>query len=344
MVNLISFAVVLSLLVFVHELGHFLAAKLSGVRVDEFGFGLPPRMIKLGQWRETEITLNWLPVGGFVSMGEEDPTREGSLASKPRRMRALVLSAGALMNLLLAAVLFSLMYRVGTAMPVEGPGAGVYYVVPDSPAYAAGLRPGDTIVALGDETIASVEQAIDYTQAHLGEPISIVLRRNDQLLNPVTATPRANPPANEGALGVSLGYPFITQRYPWGESLWLGIRTTGTVVTSIPRVIAGMIRRELPAEVSGVVGIYTMTAEAVKSGLAQLLEFAGMLSVNFFLFNLLPLPALDGGRLVFVLLEWLRGGRKVPPEKEGLVHAIGMVLLLGLMAVVTYFDVLRLLQ
>ncbi|NLG26428.1 MAG: site-2 protease family protein [Chloroflexi bacterium] len=344
MVNLLSFAVILSLLVFVHELGHLVAAKLGGVRVNEFGFGYPPRLVKLGQWRETEITLNWLPIGGFVRMGEDDPTSEGGLSSKPRKVRALVLLAGPLMNLLLAAVLFGAMYMVGAAMPVEGPGAGIYAIAPNSPADDAGIKPGDTIVEMNGETVDTVEEAIAITQANLGQPVSIVLRRNDKLLEPVTASPRLQPPENEGALGVSLGYPFTVQRYSFGRSVALGFRATYSVVTSIPSVIVGMIRKEVPAEVSGVVGIYSMTAEAVKSGWAQLLEFAGLLSVNFFMLNLLPLPALDGGRLLFVLLEWLRGGRKVPPEKEGLVHAIGMMALLVLMAVVTYNDILRLLR
>jgi regulator of sigma E protease len=342
MVNVLSFVVVLSALVFVHEFGHFIVAKLARVRVDEFGFGYPPRLVKIGQWRETAITLNWLPIGGFVRMGEDDPQQPGSLASKRRIVRALVYVAGALMNLLLAAALFSATYMVGAATPVEGPGAGVYFVAPNSPADLAGLYPADTIVSMNGEAVASVDDALRITQASLGKPIEIVLRRNDKLLDPRTLTPRVSPPANEGAMGVSLSAPFEMRSYPVWQAVPLGLRATYNLITSIPGVIASMIRKEMPAQVSGVVGIYSMTAEAVKSGLAQLLEFAGLLSANFFLFNLLPLPALDGGRLLFVLLEWIRGGRKVPPEKESVVHAVGMAILLVLMAVVTYFDVVRL--
>ena len=344
MINFISFAVILSLLVFVHEFGHFIVAKLAHVRVDEFGFGYPPRLAKIGQWHETAITLNWLPIGGFVRMGEDDPSQPDSLANKPRWVRALVFVAGALMNLLLAAVLFTATYMAGTAIPVEGAGAGIYYVSPDSPAYEAGLRAGDTIISLDGETITTVEQAIEITQAHLGQPMEVVARRSDKLLDPVSVTPRTNPPENEGAMGVSLSLPFTMQSFPLGQAISLGVRTTVNVVASIPSVIAGMIRKELPAEVSGVVGIYSMTAEAVQSGLGQLFEFAGLLSLNFFLFNLLPLPALDGGRLLFVVLEWIRRGRRVPPEKEGMVHAVGMAVLLCATAVVTYFDVVRLLK
>jgi len=134
MVGVFSFVIVFSVLIFVHELGHFAAAKLNGVRVEEFGFGYPPRLVSFGVWRGTEITLNALPIGGFVRMSEDDPTQPGSLARKSWRVRALVYSAGALMNLLLAMILYSVTFMVGALTPVDAPGAGIYYVVPSSPA------------------------------------------------------------------------------------------------------------------------------------------------------------------------------------------------------------------
>ncbi len=341
MVGFASFVVLFSVLVFVHEFGHFIVAKLSGVRVEEFGFGYPPRLLKLGQWRETTISLNLLPVGGFVRMSEDDPTVEGSLASKSRTARALVHVAGALMNIILAAVLLGVTCVIGTLVPVEGPGAGIYYVAPESPAEMAGLQPGDTIVILNGQTVEDVTQAVEVIRANVGQQLEIVVRRNGRLLPPVFAAPRVDPPENQGALGVSLDLPLSKKSYPIWEAIPMGVRGTFNMIRGIFYGIQAAIRKEIPFEVTGVIGMYSMTTQVAKTGLVRLLEFAAFLSVNFFLFNLLPLPALDGGHLIFVILEWARGGRKVPPEKEGMVHAVGMVVLLCLMAVVSVLDYVR---
>ena len=336
-----SFLIVFSLLIFIHELGHLATAKLFGVRVDEFGFGYPPRLLKLGRWRETTITLNLLPIGGFVRMWEDDPTVEGSLASKGRSVRALVYAAGALMNLLLAIALFSVIFMVGAVVPVEGPGAGIYYVSPNSPAEAAGLRPGDTITHINGVEIKGRDDVVKLIQDHLGKPIEIVVRRNGQELPPVTLTPRVNPPPNEGAMGVALDLPLGKQSYPVWRAVPLGLRATGNTVLGIFYGVRAAIRGDAAFQLNGPIGIYETTKEVARTGLDRLIEFTAFLSVNLFLVNLLPLPALDGGRLIFVLLEWLRGGRRVPPEKEGFVHALGMIALLALMLVVTYLDYQR---
>ncbi|NLG50800.1 MAG: RIP metalloprotease RseP [Chloroflexi bacterium] len=341
MTGFISFVVVFSVLIFVHELGHFVAAKLAKVRVEEFGFGYPPRLLKIGQWRETAITINLLPIGGFVRMSEDDPTAEGSLAAKPRKVRALVYTAGALMNLLLAVVLFSITFMVGTWTPVEGQGSGIYLVSPNSPAEAAGLRPGDTIISINGEAIENVDQATQMIGENVGQEIEITVRRENQVLPAVKAVPRVNPPEGDGALGVSLGQPLARKAYPVWEALPMGARATFNMIASIFDGISAIFRKEMPLEVTGVLGIYNMTAEVAKSGIVRLIEFTGFLSINLFLFNLLPLPALDGGRLLFVVLEWVRRGRRVPPEKEGMVHAIGMFVLLALMGVVFVADYIR---
>lgn len=341
MTGFISFIVIFSLLVFVHELGHFIAAKLRGVKVREFGFGYPPRLLRLGIWRETEITLNLLPFGGFVKMAEDDPTEPGNLAAKGRGTRALVYSAGALMNVVLAIVLYSVTFMTGALTPTEGPGAGIYWVSPDSPAAEAGMRPGDTIVAINGEPIDQVQEALDLIKAHTGEPIEIVLRRNGHLLVPVTVIPRENPPPNQGAVGVSLGDPWMRKAYPLWEAIPRGFMAAYNSVRGMFYMIYAAIRGSLPLQVSGPIGIYRETAQVAKSGLDQLIEFTAFLSINLFLVNLLPLPALDGGRLIFVLLETVRGGRRIPPEREGLVHAIGFVVLVALMIVVTFMDYMR---
>jgi regulator of sigma E protease len=341
MIGFVSFVVMFSLLIFAHEFGHFAVAKLCGVHVEEFGFGYPPRMLKLGTWRGTAISLNWLPVGGFVRMSEDDPTVPGSLASKGPTTRALVYVAGALMNVLLAVVLYSVTFTIGTLVPVQAPGAGIYVVSSNSPAEQAGFRPGDTIISMNGETVRDVQQAVELIHANAGKPVEIVLRRNDQLLPPATVTPRLSPPPGEGALGVSLDLPFARQAYPVWQAVPMGAQATVNGVRAIFLGIRAIVRKQIPLEVSGPVGIYRATAEVAKTGLSQLLEFTAFLSLNLFLINLLPLPALDGGRLIFVLLEWVRGGRKVPAKQEGLVHFVGMVVILSLMAVVTFFDIVH---
>ncbi len=340
MVGLISFIVVFSLLIFVHELGHLLSAKLGGVHVSEFGFGYPPRLLRLFTWQETEITINALPFGGFVKMAEDDPTEEGNLASKSRWVRTLVYSAGALMNVVLAVVLFSITFLTGALTPVEGSGAGVYWVAPNSPAAEAGIRPGDTIVEIDGEPVQDYEEAVQRISARAGEPVEIVMRRNERRLDPVTVVPRVDPPP-EGAVGISVGEPLERVAYPVWEAIPLGFRATYNTVRGMFMLIGAAIGGELPFQVSGPIGIYQETAQVARSGLEQLIEFTAFLSINLFLVNLLPLPALDGGRLIFVLIEALRGGKRVPPEKEGLVHAIGFVLLIALMLVVTFMDYLR---
>jgi len=341
MIGFVSFVVMFSLLVFAHEFGHFAVAKLLDVRVEEFGFGYPPRLAKLGTWRGTTLSLNLLPLGGFVRMGEDDPTIEGSLATKSRRVRAAVYVAGTVMNVVLAVVLYSATFMVGALVAVEGPGAGVYYVAPGSPADLADVRVGDTMVSVDGQVIEEVQDAVDLINARLGQPTEIVLRRNDRLLSPISVVPRIDPPAGEGAVGVALDLPLARQSYPLWEAVPRGVRATWGTLRGIFWGIGAAIRRELPVQITGVIGIYNMTTKVAKTGLSQLLEFTAWLSLNLFLVNLLPLPALDGGRLIFVLLEWVRGGRKIPPEKQGLVHAVGMIVLLCLMAVLTVVDYVR---
>jgi len=341
MTGFLSFVIVFSALIFVHELGHFLAAKLFGVRVQEFGFGYPPRIAKIGQWRGTDITINALPVGGFVNMSEDDPTAEGGLASKSVGARALVFAAGSLMNLLLAVLLFIVTFLVGAPTPVDRPGAGIYRVDPSSPAQTAGLRPGDNVVEIDDIAITDYEQATGLIRARAGQPMELLIERNTEQLPSISVTPRLDPPTGQGALGVVIGQPIDRVAYPIWEAVPMGVRTTIGAVRGMYDGIMAMIRRQLPFEVSGPVGIYRETTQRAETGLSHLIEFSAFLSLNLFLLNLLPLPALDGGRLIFVLLEWIRGGRRVPPEKEGMVHAVGMMALLLMMAVVTYFDIVR---
>src|ERR1700674_1929795 len=200
--QLLAFLPILSLMMFVHELGHFLTARFFGITVLEFGFGLPPRL--WGFKRNGVIySINWIPFGAFVKMlGEEDPTAPGSFASKPRAIRAIVLAAGSAMNFLLAVVAFSLVYIVGVpGVPPDGP-VNLAEIAPDSPATTAGLQAGDVIVSV-DGLPVTVQSFRETTQARVGQPIHIEIRRGDQTQT-VTLTPRENPPQGQGAIGIVL--------------------------------------------------------------------------------------------------------------------------------------------
>src|SRR4030043_978735 len=223
----IAVVVVFSLMILAHETGHFVAARRAGVKVEEFGLGDPPRILPIAKRGDTEFTLNAIPVGGFVRMlGEEDPEAPGSLASKSRLSRALVLSAGSVMNIVLAIVLLSVRYMMGPLTPDESqPGTGIYEVVPGSPAEEAGLRVGDTVAAMDGQEVKDYEALSEYTRSHLGEQISLSVRRDGETLA-VQITPRANPPDGEGPMGIRIGPPLVIKSYPIWEAIPRGAYET----------------------------------------------------------------------------------------------------------------------
>ncbi len=345
-VTILAFVVIFGVVIFVHELGHFAVAKLAHVRVQEFGFGYPPRLLRIAKRGDTEYTINAIPLGGFVRVaGEDDATDPASMARKSPWVRGAFLMAGPAMNVVLAAVLFGVSFVTGVLTPVAGPGVGVYEVVAGSPADKAGLRMGDTILSLDGQPVNSVDGLLGLVDAHLDREVDLVVTRDGkQLPGPVKLVPRSVHPDNEGAMGIAVGEPLGRVAYPPWEALWLGLKRAAWTVLAIIGGLVAMVRGSIPAEVTGPIGIAQMTAQVAKSGLAQLVEWTAFLSVNLFIINLLPIPALDGGRLVFVGLEILRGGRRIDPQKEGFVHFVGIVVLLALFLVISYFDVTKLVQ
>ncbi len=341
------FAVVLGLLVFVHELGHFILAKLWGITVEEFGFGYPPRLFKIAEINGTEYTINLLPLGGFVRLaGEEDPSVPGSFASKSRLARATTLVAGSAMNALLGIAIYTMIFTIGAPVPApDRPGVGIYEVEPGSPADQAGLRVGDTILQVDDLKLGpgAVNQLKAYVDAHAGQPVRLIVERNGKVLDPIVLVPRVHVRENQGAMGVRIGEALARKSYPLGTSLWLAVREAIRVVILTFGVLGDVLRGLVPlgSAVAGPVGIAQATGEVARFGPIWLMNFTALLSVNLALINLMPFPALDGGRLVFVILEALRGGRRIDPRKERLVHIIGMAVLLSLMLFVSYFDLVR---
>ncbi|MBV9324736.1 MAG: site-2 protease family protein [Chloroflexi bacterium] len=341
--NILWFVPILSVMMFVHEFGHFITARMSGITVLEFGFGLPPRL--WGFKRNGVIySINWIPFGAFVKMlGEEDPSAPGSFASKPRGIRAIVLSAGSAMNFLLAVVAFSMVYIVGVPGVAPDSAVTVAEVAPDSPAQQAGLQPGDVIVGFDGQPV-NVQSFRDATTAHLDQPIQIDVQRGEQTQT-ATLTPRSNPPDGQGAIGIVISGGLI--RLSPLVALQQGLNQTVHVIgvtLSVPKMLLEGTIAPSDARLVGLVGMAQATSETV-SYVADtgfwypLFVLTGLFSAGLSIANMLPIPALDGGRLFFVILEWIRG-RRIPPEREAAYHFVGIVVLLTIMVIISFNDLL----
>jgi regulator of sigma E protease len=338
---------VLSLLMLVHELGHFVTARLSGMTVEEFGFGFPPRLIgkEVGG---IIYSLNWIPLGAFVRIqGEDDPSQPGSFASKGLLPRFIVLAAGSSMNLLLAVLMFALAFIIGwptpTSMRVE-----IAAVSAGSPAEAAGLQPGDQILGIAGNSTPTLDDVQRATRGNAGQTVAFEIRRDGQEVSlPVTL--RSSWPANAGPLGVSLRGQVLETRavsYPIPEALAKGWERAWQLVTltlSIPvLLIQGAVSPEAVRPI-GIVGM-TQAAGQAASAVAEtgwffpLLALTAAFSAGLAVANMLPLPGLDGGRLLFLAIEAVRG-RRIAPERAELVHAIGIAVLLALMGVLIISDI-----
>jgi regulator of sigma E protease len=346
LITLVSFFVMLIVLVLVHELGHFLTAKATKVRVEEFGLFFPPRIwgIKRG---ETTYSINALPIGGFVKLaGEEDPKITNSLASKSKGVRILVLSSGAIMNLILPLVLLSVAFMIPHT-EVTAPSV-ILSINANSPANNAGIRAGDLIIAANGKTMNSPNDVNRVVQLNLGNEITLTLQHSNGVVEDVRLTPRWGPPAGEGAMGIIWNVDAIiakqvvtTKSYPFWEAIPMGFNDSLQTFILFKNGIISMIIGAAPVQLVGPVGVAQLTGEIAKSGISPLLEFAAAFSINLGILNLFPLPALDGGRIAFIILEWLRRGKRVSAKTEGLVHTIGFLALIAVILVISYQDIAR---
>lgn len=344
---------------FVHEFGHFITAKRSGMAVEEFGFGFPPRLwsIKKG---ETRYSINAIPFGGFVKITGEDGAERNnpkSFAAKSGWARALVLVAGVSMNVLLAFVLLALVNTIGLRVGLFGDDEisrakdikiQIIDVKVDSPAALAKLTVLDEIIgfqeANGEVSVTSIDQVQQYINSHKGQEISIKIRSGDV---PIIKklTPRINPPGEEGALGISLATTGIV-RYPLYQAVIRGAQDTGTILVNTAigygTVIKNLFIQGKPGvDLSGPVGLAVITGQASKLGFTYLLQFTALISINLAILNIIPFPALDGGRLFFLIIEKIKRS-PLSKKVELTANTVGFALLLLLMIYVTTKDIIKL--
>ena len=379
---------VLTALVFIHELGHFITAKRFGIKVTEFGFGFPPRIAGF-QYGETLYSINWLPLGGFVRMvGEEDPTDPRSFARQAAWKRAVVLVAGSFMNLVLPLVIFTTMFML--PHDVLAGRVVITGVAHGSPAQEAGLRPGDEIYEVDGRRIENTAELVQRVMAKLGraidltigrsavvpgisrtpdlvgtETVSVVPRLNppklevvDEVSDPLTQislaeTLRLNPVAKlgdefrQGAVGVYIATAnaHVVQRsYPIWEAAPMSVGKMRDVFVITRNGLARWAAGGDDPGLAGPIGIAQVTGEIASVGISPVFELMALLSISLGILNILPIPALDGGRLLFVGIEWARRGKRISAKREGLVHLLGFVVLIGLVAVMSYFDIVRIID
>jgi regulator of sigma E protease len=342
--NILWFLPIISVMMFVHELGHYITARLAGITVQEFGFGLPPRLWGYKANNRVIYSINWIPFGAFVKMlGEEDPSAPGSFASKPRGIRAIVLAAGSGMNFLLAVAAFAMVFIVGIPGITPDSPVTIAEVADASPAQAAGLQSGDVIVSVNQQPV-TVQGFRDATQTHLDQAMDIQYRRGDQTIA-TTLTPRANPPEGQGAIGIVIsgGLIHLDPLTALGQGFQQTVRVIGLTL-SVPKMLLDGSISPNDARLVGLVGMAQETSATVSyvadTGFWYPLFFlTGLFSAGLSIANMLPIPALDGGRLFFVLLEWIRG-RRIPPEREAAYHFVGIVVLLTIMVIISFNDLI----
>lgn len=363
--SIVIFIIVLAVLILVHEFGHFLIAKLNNIKVEEFGLGFPPKIFGYQpEGSETEYTLNWLPFGGFVQIFGENYMEDGDIAENERSfinqsasVQAAVLSAGVIFNVIFAWLLFSVGFMIGmptavtdaNASQVQNPQLVVTDVLEESPAADAGLRVGDTITGITNDTTLNESQLTperlqEFIRTHEENQLAVDIQRSDTE-ETYTLTPAADLVDGKPGIGIAMSMVGVQQLAPH-TALYEGVLFTGTKLKQVTVGLAEFFSRAFTgqanfSQVAGPVGIAGLVDEATALGLVNLLSFVALISLNLAVLNLLPVPALDGGRLVFVAIEKVKGSR-IKPQIANVVNTVGFALLILLMIVITYHDILRL--
>ena len=354
---IVAFVSLIALLV-IHEFGHFILAKKFGVKVEEFGIGYPPRIFGK-KFKGTLFSINLVPFGAFVKIpgeiGKSD--EEGSFSSKPIWQRALIIVGGVVSFWIVSAILLSIVMIIGSPTAIGDNDSGpnlrdskvqIIALAPRSPAEAGGIKIGDTIKKItsdGDQlNVNKVAEVQEFIDQHKGKEVSLTVQRGKDFLN-VSLVPRVSPPSGEGAMGVSLARTAI-KNYPWYQAPIQGILATGDLTLTILQgwqEALGKIFQGKPsgAQLTGPIGIFSLFAQVGQLGINYFLQFIAIISVNLALFNLLPIPSVDGGKLFFLLIEAVR--KKAISEKfEQNITIVFFAMLILLMVFVTIQDIQRL--
>ncbi|MBU1557913.1 site-2 protease family protein [Patescibacteria group bacterium] len=362
--TVILFIAILAVLILVHELGHFLAAKKLGMRVDEFGIGFPPRLFSFKKG-ETEYSINLIPLGGFVKIFGEDPDLESisgsdssrSLVNKPRWAQAIVMSAGVIFNIIFAWILISIGLMSGMPMSVDqfnqedikDASVVLVGVMEDSPAFESGLKVGDKILFMesGDDSLQNFnsDEMKEFISNHGGQEIDLLYKRGKTESAFATVIPVDGIIGEQYAIGINMDNIGTVQFLPH-VALWEGLKLTfgliASIVVGLFALIASLVQGTGDlSQVTGPVGIVGLVGNAAEFGFIYLLSFTAFISINLAVLNSIPFPALDGGRLLFIIIESVIR-KNIKPVIANSLNLIGFVLLITLMAAVTFNDILKL--
>lgn len=372
LLTIIIFILVLSLLVFVHEMGHFLVARRFGLKPEEFGFGFPPRVWGIyrgqdGKWKtvkgkkkvkdaaDTIYSINWFPIGGFVKLGEDDIENSDDpnhFSNKPIWQRAIILLAGVTMNVVLAMALISFGYMIGlpqvlddvhSSARISNEQIQIVEVMENSPAEQAKLHIGDIVLSVSGETFTKSDDLSGFVGQKSGQALNYKIKRGKEVFE-IEIVPEIRPETNQGGIGIGIIESGLV-RLPIHIAIFEGIKTTFYLLWVILLAFYALIKnliigQGVDANIAGPIGIAALTGQVARMGFVYILQFTAMLSINLAIINALPFPALDGGRVLFLIIEKIKGS-PVKREIEAVIHNVGFALLMLLVLLVTFKDIAR---
>lgn len=347
--DILIFVIALSVLVLVHEFGHFFAAKITGVRVEEFGLGLPPKIIGKKLWG-TVWSLNWLPIGGFCKLyGENDEEKEKfAFNNKNPWQKGLIVLGGVFMNMVLAIAIFAVVYTI-MGIPTETDKVRIIGIAKNSPAEVVGLKVDDWVQSVNNIEIKKGNELTEEVGKHLGENLKFKIYNFElKTEKEIVMIPRKNPPAGEGSLGIVISNT-VMQPIRWWEfykGIGAGFKEAyfwGKIIfDGVIKMVGGLIVGNVPKDVTGPIGMFNATSSIrMSQGFLAVIHFFGVVSVNLAVVNVLPFPALDGGRIIFVIYEIIFR-KKANAKFETMVNNLGMIILLSMIVLISVGDVRRL--